>query len=422
MALGFDQKKPSIQPQSAAACHSATRPTRMPTCAGDDGEIGQSFCTGRRRTDFAAAAPSGAGRSRAARRDAWCPGPPCQAASSRDESWPAISSARQRSLIAMNSGVSVALRSARPCDRHRHGLDDAARPRRHDVNLVGEIDRLLDIVGDEHHRLAEIGPQPQQPFLHLQLGLRIERAERLVEQNDVGVEQQRAQQGGALAHAAGQRVRIEIFEAGKPVAPQQRQRALARLAQRHALDLHAEDDVVEHGAPRQQQILLQHVADAADGAGCVGAVDQHAAAGRFQKPGDDVEDRALAAARRADQADETALRNRQRHRRQRRERAVRRPEGHADLVEAKLRTEDIDASLSTAMITADNPSPAAIASQDACAAAAQASSSCGSNAASKALAIACLLLPAFTASPITVTVCPARAAARSGRRWRAAPR
>jgi hypothetical protein len=129
---------------------------------------------------------------------------------------------------------------------------------------------------------------------------------------------------------------------------QQRQCALARLSQRHALDLHAEDDIVEHGAPRQQQILLQHVADAADGAGGFRAVDQHAATGRFQKARDDVEDRALAAARRADQADETAGRNRKRNRRQRLERAVRRPKGHADLVEAKLHGHH--ASLSMAMI------------------------------------------------------------------------
>jgi hypothetical protein len=42
-----------------------------------------------------------------------------------------------------------------------------------------------------------------QPFLHLQLGLSVERPERLVQQNDVGVEQQRAQQRRAGFAAAG---------------------------------------------------------------------------------------------------------------------------------------------------------------------------------------------------------------------------
>src|SRR5580658_5995683 len=63
MSLGFDQKKPSIQPRSAAACHSAIRPMRIPTCAARIANIGQSFCAGRRRTDRSGRA-SGAGGAR----------------------------------------------------------------------------------------------------------------------------------------------------------------------------------------------------------------------------------------------------------------------------------------------------------------------------------------------------------------------
>ena len=44
-----------------------------------------------------------------------------------------------------------------------------------------------------------------------------------------------------------------------------------------------------------------------------------------------------------------------------------------------------------------------------------------SSAASKALVIACLLLPARAASPITVTLWPGRASRRNARRWRGAP-
>ena len=90
---------------------------------------------------------------------------------------------------------------------------------------------------------------------------------------------------------------------------QQRQRPFPRRAQRHVLDLHTENDVVEHRAPRQQQVLLQHVADAADGAGGVDALDEHAAAGRLQQSGDDVENGGFAAAGGADQADEAPLRD-----------------------------------------------------------------------------------------------------------------
>jgi hypothetical protein len=48
-ALGFDQKKPSIQPWSAAACHNAMTATMMPICVAMMAQSGQSFCTGRRR-------------------------------------------------------------------------------------------------------------------------------------------------------------------------------------------------------------------------------------------------------------------------------------------------------------------------------------------------------------------------------------
>ena len=56
------------------------------------------------------------------------------------------------------------------------------------------------------------------------------------------------------------------------------------------------DDIVDQRALRQQQILLQHVADAADRAGRIETVDQHPASGRLLQARHDVEDRALALA------------------------------------------------------------------------------------------------------------------------------
>src|SRR5438067_13142582 len=71
-------------------------------------------------------------------------------------------------------------------------------------------------MGHEQHGLVEVAPQLQEPFLHPEFGLRVERPKRLVQHNDVGIEQQRAQQRGALAHATGQRIGIEVFEAASP--------------------------------------------------------------------------------------------------------------------------------------------------------------------------------------------------------------
>jgi len=130
--------------------------------------------------------------------------------------------------------------------------------------------------------------------------------------------------------------RIGVLEAGEAVAPQQGQRPRAGLGELHALDLHAEDDVVGEGAPRQQQVLLQHVADAPDGAGGVDPIDQDAALARLLQAGHDVEDGALAAARRPDQADEPALRNRQADVIERMKDARRRREFHADVIDQEL--------------------------------------------------------------------------------------
>src|SRR5262249_17841592 len=112
-----------------------------------------------------------------------------------------------------------------------------------------KVDSLLDIVGDENDGLVEIAPELQQPFLHLQLGLSIERAKRFVKQDHIGVEQERAQQRRPLSHAAGQGSWIKMLDSSKPISVKQRQCPLSRFAQRDILNLHAENDVVEHRAP-----------------------------------------------------------------------------------------------------------------------------------------------------------------------------
>ncbi len=52
IALGCDQKNASIQPARAPISQSESAPTKMPTCTVTRAQVGQSFCTGRRRTGF----------------------------------------------------------------------------------------------------------------------------------------------------------------------------------------------------------------------------------------------------------------------------------------------------------------------------------------------------------------------------------
>ena len=116
---------------------------------------------------------------------------------------------------------------ARPRQRHPPVADDArARPRRHDHHAVGQRDRLLEIVGDEQHRLAVGVPQFQQQIAHDLPGLGVERPERLVHQQDLRIADQHLGEADALALAARQHVRIAVGESAEPDRRQPVLRAL----------------------------------------------------------------------------------------------------------------------------------------------------------------------------------------------------
>src|ERR1700730_15672648 len=79
---------------------------------------------------------------------------------------------------------------------------DAPGPRAHHDDAVGEEDGLVDLVGNEEHRLAGLVPDLEQLLLHELARLGIERGERLVHEQDLGVGGERAGQVTALLHAA----------------------------------------------------------------------------------------------------------------------------------------------------------------------------------------------------------------------------
>ncbi len=74
----------------------------------------------------------------------------------------------------------------------------------HDHDLLGDLHRLLLVVGDEDRRHVDLLVQPAQPFAQLAAHLRVERAERLVEQQHLRLDRQRARQRHALQLAARQ--------------------------------------------------------------------------------------------------------------------------------------------------------------------------------------------------------------------------
>ena len=84
----------------------------------------------------------------------------------------------------------------------------------HHHHPVGDFERFFLIVGDEDRGHVDLVMQRAQPLPQFLAHLGVERAERLVEQQNARLDRQRTRQRDALALAAGQLARIA---AGKPV-------------------------------------------------------------------------------------------------------------------------------------------------------------------------------------------------------------
>ncbi|MNI44240.1 hypothetical protein D3C73_986060 [compost metagenome] len=111
---------------------------------------------------------------------------------------------------------------------------------------------------DEHDGLVQLGLQLQQLVLHFAADERVQRRERFVHQQDFGISGQRARQAHALLHAAGQLVRILVFETGQAHLFQPVARPLFTFGAAHALHGQAVRGVVQHGAVRKQAKALEH--------------------------------------------------------------------------------------------------------------------------------------------------------------------
>ena len=83
-------------------------------------------------------------------------------------------------------------------------------------------------MGDEHHRRAGHAADVEQQVLHLHAGQFVERAERLVHQQQRRPRHQRAAERDALLHAAGELMRPAVGEGREADQIEQLQRALFR--------------------------------------------------------------------------------------------------------------------------------------------------------------------------------------------------
>ena len=161
----------------------------------------------------------------------------------------------------------------------------------------------------EDDRLLGLLPEPEELFVEMVAGDLVQGTERLVHQQQFGLERQRAGDRDALLHAAGKLPRELALEAGQIDQFQMMLGALLPLGRAHAHDLERQGDVAQHAAPRVKRRGLEDVAVSARQARPLGrdAVDRDDALGRFFEVGDDAHQRRLAAARWPDQRDEVAV-------------------------------------------------------------------------------------------------------------------
>ena len=165
---------------------------------------------------------------------------------------------------------------------------------------------------DQHDGLVVLLPYPLQFEVQPLARQRIERAERLIHQQYLGIARQRPADARALLHAAGQFVWIfvaKILKAGDG------EQAVDAIVGRRmdAADAQRQADVLAHVHPGQQIGRLKDHADLARRADHRLAAEQQLALAVRVQSGEQPEQRALSAARGADHADELALPYVERH-------------------------------------------------------------------------------------------------------------
>ncbi|ESZ38188.1 hypothetical protein X732_19735 [Mesorhizobium sp. L2C066B000] len=165
-------------------------------------------------------------------------------------------------------------------------------------------------MGDQQRRPALALPHAFQPALHTRAGQCIQRAKGLVEQQHVALLHHGAQKGGALAHAAGKLGRPGALETGKAELSEQRRDAFARRLAAKTLHFQPQRHIVDDAPPRHQRVALRHEGEGA--ALQSRAVEAHVALA-FQRAGQQLEQRRLAGAGRAEDGDELAGRDMKRN-------------------------------------------------------------------------------------------------------------
>ena len=205
---------PADVPATAGAAAGGRRPARR-RLARPCGAVGGRAVRSRWVAGCRSAPSAGASAGVRARR-------PRRAAPPRSAGRARVNSRRQPDLLDTARARQVDLE--RRLDRGRAG--------RHHHDLVGERDGLGRGRASRRRRPAPV-PRPQVRAARscmMLAGLHVERAERLVHEQDRRLVDQGLRQRDALAHAAGELVRVAVLEAGQADPPSQSRAAVCASA------------------------------------------------------------------------------------------------------------------------------------------------------------------------------------------------
>jgi hypothetical protein len=175
--------------------------------------------------------------------------------------------------------------------------------RREQQDAVTDPDRFGNRMGHEQHGEFRVLPEPQQLFLHLAACERVERGERLVHQEDMRLERQRARDRDALLHPARERMGVAVREVRESDFGDEVRGLVEGLAARElAARRERKGNVVAHRLPWQQLVeFLKHEAAIGPRFRHARAVQQNFSLDGLEVAADRLEQRGFAAAGWAEQ-------------------------------------------------------------------------------------------------------------------------
>ena len=208
----------------------------------------------------------------------------------------------------MTEGIAADdIRSARPGQFNVDNALHLTRPIGHHHDAIRQLHGFGEIVGDQQSRLIELLLDLRDLVAQQEARLFVERGERLSHQENLGLRDQRARNRDALAHAARQLRGIVFLERGQTDHIDEMMRTIHALGFGDTLQFEGKSDIVDDIAPGESRFLLKHHADGRMRRRNTLIANHHGAFIIAQQAPDNVEERGLAAARRADHGNEFAL-------------------------------------------------------------------------------------------------------------------